>query len=101
ILCEVETMRGESLRRPLEYGLKAAAFGPNDAYAHTRLAGCLMGHSYELSLLAANEGAQLDPLVLDAPIFAAISLNQVNRPDEAVSMMEDVLDIEPEMLFPH
>lgn len=98
ILCELETLRAE-LRKPFEYGLKAAAFGPRDAFAHARLAGCLMWHSYELSLLAASEGARFDPLVLDAPVFAAISLNQLNRKDEALSMIDVVLEIEPDMLL--
>ena len=98
ILCELETMRSE-LRKPFEYGLKAAAFGGRDAFAHARLAGCLMWHSYELSLLAASEGARFDPLVLDAPVFAAISLNQLSRRDEALSLIEVVLNIEPDMLL--
>jgi serine/threonine protein kinase len=98
ILCELETMRAE-LRKPFEYGLKASAFGERDAFAHARLAGCLMWHSYELSLLAASEGARFDPLVLDAPVFAAISLNQLNRRDEALSMIDVVLEIEPDMIF--
>jgi tetratricopeptide (TPR) repeat protein len=99
ILSELQTMGPDPIRKPLEYSLKAAAFGPRDAFAHTRLAGCLMMHSYELSLLAASEGARLDPLVLDAPIFAAIDLNQLNRTDEALTMINVVLDIEPDMLF--
>jgi len=98
ILCELETMRSE-LRKPFEYGLKAAAFGERDAFAHARLASCLMWHSFELSLLAASEGARVDPLVLDAPMFAAISLHQLNRRDEALSLIEVVLTIEPEMIL--
>jgi serine/threonine protein kinase len=100
ILGEIETIRNpEDFRTPLEYGLRAASFGPRDAFAHTRLAGCLMMHSYELSLAAAREGARLDPLLLDAPIYAAISLMQLNRTNEALALIEETLAIEPDMLF--
>jgi non-specific serine/threonine protein kinase len=100
ILGEIESLRRpENFREPLEYSLKAAAFGPRDAFAHTRLAVCFMMHSYELSLQAASEGARLDPLVLDAPICAAISLNQLNRADEALSVIDTVLEIEPDMPY--
>ena len=98
ILCELETMRSE-LRKAFEHGLKAAAFGARDAFAHARLASCLMRHSFELSLLAASEGARVDPLVLDAPMFAAMSLHQLNRRDEALSLLDVVLEIEPDMLL--
>src|SRR5262249_9059279 len=100
ILGEIETIRHpKDFRTPLEYGLKAATFGPRDAFAHTRLAGCLMMHSYELSLAAAREATRLDPLVLDAPIYAAISLMQLSRTDEALAQIEEALAIEPDMLF--
>ena len=100
ILGEIETIRHpEDFQTPLEYGLKAATFGPRDAFAHTRLAGCLMMHSYELSLAAAREGSRLDPLLLDAPIYAAISLMQLSRTDEALALIEETLAIEPDMLF--
>jgi serine/threonine protein kinase len=99
ILSEIETMGPDPVRRPLEYGLKAAAFGSRDAFAHARLAGCLMMHSYELSLLAAAEASKFDPLVLDAPIFKAISLNQLNRVEEALATIDAVLEVEPNMLF--
>jgi non-specific serine/threonine protein kinase len=100
ILGEIETiLRPGNVRRPLEFTLKGAAFGPHDAFAHTRLASCLMMHSYELSLLAANEGARLDPLVLDASIFAAISLNQLNHAHQALSTIDGVLEIEPDMPY--
>jgi serine/threonine protein kinase/tetratricopeptide (TPR) repeat protein len=100
ILGEIETIRHpEDFRTALEYGLKAATFGPRDAFAHTRLAGCLMMHSYELSLAAAREGGRLDPLLLDAPIYAAISLMQLSRTEEALALIEETLAIEPDMLF--
>jgi tRNA A-37 threonylcarbamoyl transferase component Bud32/tetratricopeptide (TPR) repeat protein len=98
IRCELEMMRSD-LRKPFEYGLKAAAFGERDAFAHARLASCLMWHSFELSLLAASEGARVDPLVLDAPMFAAISLHHLNRRDEALSLIDVVLEIEPDMIL--
>jgi serine/threonine protein kinase len=100
ILGEIETIRhpGE-FRTPLEYGLKAASFGPRDAFAHTRLAGNLMMHSYELSLVVAHEAARLDPLVLDAPIYGAISLMQLSRSDDALALIDEALAIEPDMLF--
>jgi serine/threonine protein kinase len=100
ILGEIETIRhpGE-FRTPLEYGLKAASFGPRDAFAHTRLAGNLMMHSYELSLAVAREAAKLDPLVLDAPIYASISLMQLSRIEDALALIDEALAVEPDMLF--
>jgi hypothetical protein len=100
ILGEIETIRRpEQIRKPLEFGLKAAAFGPRDGFAHTRLAGCFMMHSYELSLITAREGTRLDPLVLDALVYAAISLNALNRADEGLDAIRHVLEIEPDMVF--
>jgi non-specific serine/threonine protein kinase len=100
ILSELETIRRpDQFRNALEYGLKGAFFGPRDAFAHTRLAGCLMRHSYELALAAASEGVRLDPLIFDAPIFAAISLNELNRTEQAIAWIEVVLEIEPDMPF--
>jgi serine/threonine protein kinase/tetratricopeptide (TPR) repeat protein len=100
ILGEIETIRhpGE-FRTPLEYGLKAASFGPRDAFAHTRLAGNLMMHSYELSFVVAQEATRLDPLVLDAPIYAAISLMQLSRSNDALALIDEALAVEPDMLF--
>jgi tetratricopeptide (TPR) repeat protein len=84
-------------RKTLEYALKAAAFGPDDGYAHNHLSAVL--RSMVLALKASERSRQLDPLDLSSLVSDAVLLSTVSRIDEALSRIEQVLRIEPEMPF--
>ena len=89
----------ESYRSKLEYALKAAAFGPRDAYAHNRLSGPLAMASYELALAAARHAQALDPLMPAAPFFEAATLLALDRREEALDRIDRALRIEPDVPF--
>lgn len=100
IKSEVEPGRTpESLQRKLEYALRGATFGPDDAYAHSRLAGPLTATSYELSVAASAQASRLDPLVLRTAIYQALALSILGRPTEGLLRAEYALRMEPDQPF--
>jgi TolB-like protein len=102
VLSEAEQIDPEGdYARMLDYALKAAAFGPQDSYAHTRLGYALSRRSFLFGLEASRRAIELEPLALTAPLADAISLSVIGRTDEAHSRVEEVLALEPEMPFAH
>jgi serine/threonine protein kinase/tetratricopeptide (TPR) repeat protein len=100
VLSEAEQIDPErSYQNMLDYALKAAAFGPDDGYAHNRLSYALSRHSILLGLEASERARQLDPLDLYSLVSDAIYLSAISRVDEALSSIEQVLRVEPEMPF--
>lgn len=87
----------ESLRRKLEYALKAATYDPNDAYPCTRLVAPLANLSFTLALASSERATSIDPLILTSQVFEAISLAALGRPEEAIGRISQVLVLEPEM----
>jgi len=83
----------------LEYGLKAAAFGPREARAHAEIAMSLARNSWQLALAAAREASRLDPLVIEGPVYEAACLGALGRETEALTRCDTALAIEPDMLL--
>jgi non-specific serine/threonine protein kinase len=83
----------------LEYALKAAAFGPREARAHTEVAMPLARNSWQLALAAAQEASRLDPLVIEGPVYEAACLAALGREAEAIARCDAALAIEPDMLL--
>jgi serine/threonine protein kinase/thioredoxin-like negative regulator of GroEL len=83
----------------LEYALKAAAFGPEDGYAHIRLSNALSRRSILLSLQASERARQLDPLELSIRISEALTLIVIGRVEEARARVQEVRRIEPDMPY--
>jgi TolB-like protein len=100
VLSEAEQIDPQgSYRTMLEDALKAAAFGPTDGYAHTRLSYALSRRSFLLGLKASERAGQLDPLELSNPLMDAVFLSVISRDGEARSRVERALRIEPEMPY--
>ncbi|MFL6232153.1 MAG: protein kinase domain-containing protein, partial [Thermoanaerobaculia bacterium] len=83
----------------LEHALKAAAFGPEDGYAHIRLSNALSRRSILLSLQASERARQLDPLELSIRISEALTLIVIGRVEEARARVQEVRRIEPDMPY--
>ncbi len=86
-------------RKMLEQALKAAAFGPEDAYAHIRLSYALSLRSLLLGLQASEHARRLDPLELSTRLSEALTLSVIDRVNEARRHVEQVRRIEPEMPY--
>jgi TolB-like protein len=100
VLSEVEQVDPQGdYRKLLESALKAAAFGPDDGYAHARLTGALYRRSILLGLEASKRARQLDPLDLSSLVSDAVLLSSISRVDEARSRVQQALRVEPEMPF--
>lgn len=101
VLSRVEGMRPDgNAGKSLEYALKAAAFGPLNHYAHISLAVTLAAISCELGAAAYLEGPRINPLDLNSSAAAAGLLYQVGRGSEALSLLDRVLGIEPDLAYP-
>jgi serine/threonine protein kinase/tetratricopeptide (TPR) repeat protein len=97
---EVEPARTPaSYRLKLEYALRSATFGPQDAYAHSRLAGPLTAASYELASAASAQASRLDPLVLRTAVYEALALSILGRSAEGLERADYALRIEPDQPF--
>jgi serine/threonine protein kinase/tetratricopeptide (TPR) repeat protein len=97
---EVEAGRTPaSYRLKLEYALRAATFGPQDAYAHSRLAGPLTAASYELAIVASVQASRLDPLVLRTAVYEALALSILGRAAEGLERVDYALRLEPDQPF--
>ena len=86
-------------RLMLEFALRATALGPNDAYAHTRLATALLRMSVALGLEAQRRATALEPLSLSSPISEGINLAALGHYPEALGRIDYALAIEPDMPF--
>jgi tetratricopeptide (TPR) repeat protein/predicted Ser/Thr protein kinase len=95
VLSFAEQARG-SHRTALEFALKAASFGGQDALAQAMLGGTVMGSSCGLALEAFNEASRVDPLYFNASVSAATTLDLLGRRAEAMAVNEQVLRLEPD-----
>ena len=84
-------------RDALIAALRAATYGPRDAFAVNTTGIALQGIASSLSLASMQEAARLDPLYLYPPLNASELLLHLNRPEEALAHAENVLRIEPDM----
>ena len=87
-----------SARKMLEYGLRAATFGPRCAMCQTSLSISITG-SYSLVLEAERQALRLDPLYLYPKINAAGFLYTLGRSAEGLPLINEALSIEPD--FPY
>jgi serine/threonine protein kinase/TolB-like protein len=100
VLSEAEQIDPErSYQKMLDYSLKAAAFGPDDGYAQSRLSYALSRCSVLLGLEASARARQLDPLDLSSLVSDAILQSAISRVDEALNSLKQVLRVEPDMPF--
>ena len=86
-------------RDALVAALRAATYGPRDAFAVTGIGIALQSLSSSLSLASMQEAARLDPLYRYPPLNASQLLVQLNRPEEALAYAENVLRLEPDMPY--
>ncbi len=84
-----------SPRKMVEFGLKAAAFGPRCAPCQTSLGSALAG-SLTLGLAAELEAARLDPLFLMSKVNAAGYLEYLGRTAEGLPLIDQALSLEPD-----
>ena len=100
VLSEAEQIDPQgSYRKMLEHALKAAAFGPEDGYAHIRLSYALTLRSLLLGLQASEHARKVDPLELSTRLSEALTLSVVGRVEEARKHVEQVRRIEPDMPY--
>ncbi len=85
----------ESMRRKLEYLLRAATYAPSDGYAANRLSAPLAYLSFTLALASSREASSVDPLVLTAQVFEAMCLSALGNQQGALARVEHALSIEP------
>jgi tetratricopeptide (TPR) repeat protein len=101
VLSRLESMRPNgSSAKSLEYALKAATFNPLNHYARISLAVTLAGASCELGAAVYLKSPQVNPLDLNSPSAAAGLLHQMGRSSEALSLLDRVLGIEPDLPYP-
>ena len=84
-------------RDALVAGLRAASYGPRDAFAVNVVGVSLQGTALFLCLASLEEAARLDPLYLYPRLNVSEMLLQLNRPEESLAHVENVLRIETDM----
>ena len=94
-LAEVHHPRANT-RKMLEYGLRAATFGPRCAECQNSLGLALEVASFTLSLEANLEAKRLEPLYLPPYLNIALYLRYLGRTAEATRPMREALRIEPD-----
>ena len=85
-------------RKMLEYGLRAATFGPRCAMCQTSLSTSITG-SYLLALESERQALRLDPLYLYPKVNVASFLYNLGRSAEGLPLIDEALRIEPD--FPY
>ena len=88
-----------SLRKMVEYGLRAATFGRRCGACQTTLAVALAGGTLDLGIAASLEARRLDPLFLYPKLNTAESLRNLGRPAEALAFVDEALRLEPDSSF--
>ena len=84
----------------LRYSLRAAGSDPTDRLSHSALGSVLFrGGLLTMSLEAYREAYRVDPLYPLAHLNSAIALMQLDRPEEALSEIEQLLQLEPDFNF--
>ena len=84
-------------RDALVAALRAATYGPRDAFAVNSAGVALQGSAAGLCLASLQEAARLDPLYLYPRLNMSEMLLQLNRPEESLIHAENVLRIETDM----
>ena len=84
-------------RDALVAGLRAASYGPRDAFAVNVVGVALQGTALSLCLASVEEAARLDPLYLYPRLNVSENQLQLSRPEESLAHAENVLSIEPDM----
>ncbi|HET9531875.1 MAG TPA: protein kinase, partial [Blastocatellia bacterium] len=98
VLSVAEELRLDGDRRKrLEYALKAATYADYSGYSHHVLGTALTGSSYVLALEAFCEASRRDPLFLSGPLAASGILSIQGKTKEGLSLIEQVLSLEPDM----
>lgn len=101
-LAAVEAMKPDpQLRRALEYALKAGLYRPDDAMACQTVAVGMNWVSVELGIAASRRAHELDPLYLYPMHGMAASLMDLNQYDDALNLLNEVLEIEPAFPWAH
>jgi len=77
--------------------LRAATYGPRDAFAVNAAGVSLQSQAASLTLTCLQEAARLDPLYLYPRLNISEMLAQLNRPAESLAHVENVLRIETDM----
>ena len=77
--------------------LRAATYGPRDAFAVNAAGVTLQSQAASLTLTCMQEAARLDPLYLYPRLNISEMLAQLNRPAESLAHVENVLRIETDM----
>ena len=77
--------------------LRAATYGPRDAFAVNAAGVALWSQAASLTLTSMQEAARLDPLYLYPRLNVSEMLAQLNRPEESLAHVENVLRIETDM----
>ena len=81
----------------LAAALRAATYGPRDAFPVNTAGVALQGHSAELCLASLQEAVRLDPLYLYPVINVSEMLLLLGRPEESLTHVDNVLRVEPDM----
>ena len=84
-------------RDALIAALRAATYGPRDAFAVNTLGVTLQNQAAGLCFVGMQEAARLDPLYLYPRLNVSEMLLQLNRPEESLAHAENVLRIETDM----
>jgi TolB-like protein/predicted Ser/Thr protein kinase len=84
-------------RDALIAALRAATYGPRDAFPVNAAGVALQGTAAWLCLASMQEATRLDPLYLYPRLNVSEMLLQLNRPEESLAHAENVLRIETDM----
>jgi serine/threonine protein kinase/tetratricopeptide (TPR) repeat protein len=84
-------------RDALVAALRAATYGPRDAFAINTIAIALYSNCSSLALASVQEAGRQDPLYLYAALNASELLVYLNRPAEALAYADNVLRVEADM----
>jgi eukaryotic-like serine/threonine-protein kinase len=84
-------------RDALAAALRAATYGPRDAFAINTVGIALYSNCSSLALASVQEAGRQDPLYLYAALNASELLVYLNRPAEALAYADNVLRVEADM----
>jgi tetratricopeptide (TPR) repeat protein len=100
-LSELEILSPRAnLERGLEYALRGVSLAPRDPQSHRALGVWMGGASFFLFAAANLKSLELDPLLPGPAGNAAVALTMLDRTEEALTLCDRALHVQPEARWP-